>query len=596
MKIARKIFQPSARGYALFMTLIFIAAALLLLGSVMDWSNGNARQTERNNLFGMSEAAAEAATESAIAKMTFDFFNQNFVSSPTNYYMTNSVSRLPITTAWPVGFSFSNPISSSSPIYIGVVPINWTVNWTNLFSSNYAGLHAYVANCTVISTATTTNQPYNVSATVTETFQLASIPLFQYTAFYDLDMEVDPGATMTLSGPVFSNGSIWARGPNIYNSSVTAVGVVSTNNADPWLTTKTDGTGSTFSQTPATNADTLAMPIGQTNDPTAIRALLGLPPAGTSPYSPAGQLYFANQATMVISNSSSGVIKAFLQDSNNVTPLTAIPYDVVTVTNLGVQKFTNYSYSFASNTTFYDYREKKTVQAVQINVGALSTWITSTNGSSLNTQLYNDTSGYIDSVYVYNNANASSSSLPSVRVANGATLPANGLTVVTPEPLYVLGNFNASGSSLNNGTNVVNALPAALMGDSLTALSSLWSDSYSLTHTGDTKPDGRGAGLTTINAATFEGIVPTANGNYSGGLENFIRLLESWSGVNLTYNGSIVVMFPSKYATNIWITPGTYYNAPVRKWAFDLNFMQQNGLPPLTPRVTAKCPGTWSVY
>jgi hypothetical protein len=594
MKIAHKIFQPSARGYALLMTLIFIGIALLLLGSVMDWSNSNAKQTARNNLFGMSEAAAEAATETIVAQMTFDFFYQNFSSIP-NYYMTNSINQLPVTTSWPVKFSFSNPSNSTSPTFVSVNPINWTTNWSTLFSSNYAGLHAYVAYCAVISTATTSNQPYDVSASVQETFQLASIPLFQYTAFYDLDMEIDPGAAMTLSGPVFSNGGIWARGPDTFSSTVTAVGVVSTNNADPWLLSKTDGTASTFSQPSGvhSNADTLAMPIGQTNDPIAIRSLLGLTPSGTAPYSSTGQVYFANQASIIISNSSSGTISAFLQDSNNVPPLTPIPYDVTKyTTNAGVIT-TNKSYSFATNTTFYDFREGKTVKAVELNVGALATWITSTNGSTLNTELYNDTAGYIDSVYVYNNAPSSSSSLPSVRVANGAVLPSNGLTVVTPDPLYVLGNYNASGSSLNNGTNVVNARPAALMGDSITVLSSNWKDSYTSSTTLASRTL---AAATTVNAATFEGIVPTANGNYSGGLENFIRMLESWSGVGLTYNGSIVVMFPSQYATNKWITPGTYYQAPNRIWAFNLNFMQQNGLPPLTPRVTAICRSGWSVW
>ena len=46
-----------------------------------------------------------------------------------------------------------------------------------------------------------------------------------------------------------------------------------------------------------------------------------------------------------------------------------------------------------------------------------------------------------------------------------------GLTVVTPDPLYVLGNYNANGSSLNNGTNVANTAPAALIGDAITVLS-----------------------------------------------------------------------------------------------------------------------------
>jgi hypothetical protein len=63
-------------------------------------------------------------------------------------------------------------------------------------------------------------------------------------------------------------------------------------------------------------------------------------------------------------------------------------------------------------------------------------------------------------------------------------------------------------------------------------------------------------------------------------------LQENWgSGTILTYNGSIVVMFPSQYATNKWLPTGNYYNAPHRAWAFDLNFTDPAKLPPLTPRV-----------
>ena len=175
--------------------------------------------------------------------------------------------------------------------------------------------------------------------------------------------------------------------------------------------------------------------------------------------------------------------------------------------------------------------------------------------------------------------------LPAVRVANGATLPTNGLTVATPFPIYVLGNYNASGTSLNNGTNVVNTVPAALLGDAITVLSTSWNDSY----TASTALNSRNAAITTVNAATMEGMVPsvTVNGtkHYSGGVENFLRLLENWSGDTLTYNGSIVVMFSSRYATNFWQTPGNYCNVPTRAWGFDVNFQNQNGLPPLTPLV-----------
>jgi hypothetical protein len=72
---------------------------------------------------------------------------------------------------------------------------------------------------------------------------------------------------------------------------------------------------------------------------------------------------------------------------------------------------------------------------------------------------------------------------------------------------------------------------------------------------------------------------------YSGGVENFLRLLENWSSASLWYNGSIVAMFPSQYATNFWQQTGNYYTAPTRSWAFDTNFTNLSKLPPLTPMV-----------
>ena len=139
------------------------------------------------------------------------------------------------------------------------------------------------------------------------------------------------------------------------------------------------------------------------------------------------------------------------------------------------------------------------------------------------------------------------------------------------------------------------------MADAVTILSTNWSDSYT-----NEDPTGTnyGAGDTTVNAAMLEGIVPTnpnISGNYSGGVENFLRLLEDWgstghSGHNgiLTYNGSIVVMFPSIYATNSW--GGGYYGVPTRHWAFDLNFKTAAGLPPCSPSSRALVRGNWSAY
>lgn len=595
MNTKRRQFKWNRRGYALLMTITFVSIAALLLAGMMNWTNGSTLQTERNNLFRDSTSAADAATELTMGYMWRDFYNQAL--GPASSY----TAYLPDQTGWPVQFYFSNGTRTQNHTTVSTSPTNWGANWQSLnaFGPRYAGLSAYVAECSVTAAATTANQTYEVSATVQQNFDMAAIPIFQFAVFYNLNMEIDPGVPMTLTGPVFSNDGIWARGPETFNSSVSAVGVVNTNGTDPYVSGKTDGTESVFDQGVTSNANSLTLPIGTTNSPDAVRALLGLPPTNVSPYSAAGQNYFANEADIIISNSPGGTLTAFYQDPDANPPLTPIPDDATNVTVTGSGKSaiytTNYGYSFATNVSFYDYREDKTVDAVQVNVGSLNTWLTNSHGASYNNQMDLHSGHQINSVYVYNNDPMSSTTLPAVRVANGEVLPSDGLTVVTPDPLYVLGDYNATPSS---GTSVANTEPAALIGDSITVLSSAWSDSY----TSSTPLSGKGGRNTptptTINAATFEGIVPSNGANYSGGVENFLRLLENWnnggSPVTLTYNGSIVVMFPSQYATNYW--SGSYYSVPHRVWAFDVNFLTQKGLPPLTPEVYTLLRQTWAVH
>jgi hypothetical protein len=257
---------------------------------------------------------------------------------------------------------------------------------------------------------------------------------------------------------------------------------------------------------------------------------------------------------------------------------------------------TNTYYSFATNVTFYDYRESKTVQAVQLDVGKLNTWLTtSTSGQSFNSK---NNSGItskghlIDGVYIYNSVPSTGSQLPSVRLVDGQQLPAGGLSVATPFPVYVMGNYNTTTNGTRYSTTLgdtTNTHPAAIMGDAVTILSTNWSDSY----TASTTLNSRNLPVsTTINAACLEGIVPSNGTQYSGGVENFLRLLENWGNVTLNYNGSIVVLFQSQYATGFW--NGNYYGVPTRRWGFDSNFNSQNGLPPMTPQVRAIVRKNWA--
>jgi len=245
-----------------------------------------------------------------------------------------------------------------------------------------------------------------------------------------------------------------------------------------------------------------------------------------------------------------------------------------------------------TNVSFYDYREAKQVQATEIDVAALTKWL-SNAGYAFNILAKTKMNHEINSIYV-DDKRTTATKLNAVRVVNGQYLPASGLTVATPRPLYVKGNFNAP--DLTEGlTDTSKTMPASFVSDSITILSPKWNDAWD----SSTSLATRAASSATVNAAFLSGIVQSVTVNekqhYSGGVENFPRFLEDWKSSTLTYNGSMVVMYASRYATNFWIAPGAYYNPPTRKWAFDVNFLSVNKLPPATPQVRKLQRGSWTV-
>jgi hypothetical protein len=585
----------------------FLAASLTVFASMMYWVSTNSKITLRNNYFNAAEAAAESATENSLASMIrdYDFGGLNPASSYTGL--------LPSQTNWPVQYQFSN-------ISISIGATNWTA-----LASQFVGLSGLVQNCTNTATATAINAPASVPATVQQTIQFASIPVFQFAIFYNMDLEIEPGNTMNINGHVHSNDNIWTTGnsaalPLTYQSYVDASGGIflqgSTNSNQSGAAPANSVIFSISQNNPLGNVDSLSMPVGTNNNPATAVGIIQLPPSSlTVPnaagYSPTGSVYLYNAADLIITNGAAGTNFTVLYDNQyNSTQLTPVPPDVVIITTNtlhGVDTYTTNSYySYVTNATFYDYRESDTVQAIQLNVSNLVTWLTNTStrgGSQYNTQNSSGSTSKghgINSVYIFDSVPMTSSTLPAVRLVNGQQLPSAGLTVATAQPMYVEGNYNIQtnkggtqdltlGSTVNGQT-----VPAALMGDAVTILSSAWSDSYD----SSTPLANRTPVATTVNAACLEGIVPSANGaNYSGGVENYFRLLENWSSQTLTYNGSVVCMFPSQYATGNWQPTGNYYNAPIRQWGFDVNFSKgPQYLPPLTPQAKYVIRSSWAAW
>ena len=605
MQLTRFKSRPATGGYALIITLAFLTVALMTYASLMYWVSSNANITRRNNLFNQTEGAAESTTELVMATMMRDFNSQSLNPAATYTAATN----LPSQSGWPISYQYSdtNGNVNATTVYIG--PTNWSA-----LPSQYTNLYGLGQNCEVASQAAPLNMGVTLSAIVDQTFWVGSIPLFQFAIFYNMDLEINPGASMNINGRVHSNNNIFATGSSsgspLTFSSIVDASQQFYSTPDP-LDPGNTGAGrsgnlvftiSTNGASPNPNSDTssFSLPIGTNNNPATVMGLLGIPPAGTAAASPTGQAYLYNDADLIMSNSAGGTLSVYYQNLNNASPQTLVPMDVTNI-NI-VSHTTNLYYSFVTNVQFYDYREGDNVKAVQLDVAKLGTWL-NTNANAASYQNQNNGSGVstskghnINGVYVYNSippASGSPGVLPAVRVVNGQQLPSAGLTVATPFPVYVKGNYNTTtnGSKFSTALgDTTNTVPAALMGDAITVLSSSWSDANST----NTAIGSRTPTATTINAACLEGIVPSNGSYYSGGVENFLRLMENWSGVTLSYNGSIVVLFSSQYASSPWPGTGTVYNPPARAWGFDNNFTQQGKLPPMTPQVRATVRENWS--
>jgi hypothetical protein len=72
-----------------------------------------------------------------------------------------------------------------------------------------------------------------------------------------------------------------------------------------------------------------------------------------------------------------------------------------------------------------------------------------------------------------------------------------------------------------------------------------------------------------------------ANGQASGGLHNFPRLLEVWAGAALYIRGAMVAMYESRVAMEPWSL--RIYSAPPRTWGLHQNLRTASHDLPLEP-------------
>ncbi len=431
--------------------------------------------------------------------------------------------------------TFTDVVNISADFNVNYV---WTALDSEHTTLNPLGIATFIRHYRITGTAVDVN--YAIPVSVNQMVALKKTYTFQHAVFYNDDLEMLPGPNMTLSGKIHSNEDIYIGTHNtftidsdylysagsIYNqrkdSSQVMAGTVRIKNKD---------TGTYFAMTEPGDPEPLDCDRSDWTDESQDRwggtvkssvhgiTALAVPTVGS--IEPTG--YYAQNADLKIVNSI-----VYNKAGNPVI----LPVGTITTSS------------------FYNQREAKWIDVTNIDMALLNT------------------SGFFPAnglVYV-TRSDASPTSPNGVRL-NNATELYGPLTVVSNDPVYVKGDYNNT-----------NKKPAAVISDSLDILSNSWLDANS-----NLPLANRIASTTTVNAAFIAGIDTTTPGNYNGGLENYPRFLENWTGKTLRIRGSFVELWNSLIGQGAWVYGAPQYTAPNRDWNYDTDFNNSSNLPPFTP-------------
>ncbi len=616
----------SRRGSALFLLLILAVVSAAVLGGVFSYISSSATAERRSNVRLESVYVAEFAFEQAYQQLN-TLIAGNTVNLPT---ATDTTGVTNLTTAPTSTFTAADGYNWKAFITVPVengVPTDAHSNFNPT-----QGVYKYM---TVVEF---TRRVANITSPVHMQFQrewnYTISPLFQYAIFYQNDLELFPGAAFNVSGRVHSNARIYTgtTASISFSDYVTHVngvtnryhpldpraqpaltGPITYAKAAPIVTTQKNPPGQLGADTSDANhnndgpRELIEVPNNWQTDPNSTERM----------YNKAGLKVLVN-STGTAATAESGVSipansRVFLTADG-----TAIP---------AADPLAGYLSTLMTSGTMQDYREGATVRTVDVDVSRVTTAYSSgglpqtvpnannwPNNATVPAALKNKPipaslrgkSLWNGVLYVADVTN-SAAHRAGVKLLNGASLPdgsragspAKGLTVVTPNAAYVVGDYNTGGNPpVNSGAlNASNKVagytvqPAAIIADAVSVVSSNW---VSGNYNGKAALNQRPATNTTLNAALISGTVASNGSAYSGGVENYIRLLEDWSGRRVTYYGSMINVFESQQSIAPWQNTGVYYQAAARNWYFDVNFLDPNKLPPGTPVLRTIMRGQWA--
>jgi Tfp pilus assembly protein PilX len=438
----------------------------------------------------------------------------------------------------------------------------------------YKGLNSWTQKYRLWAEATDSSTNAKTRVTLDVDNQL--IPIFQFGIFYNQDLEIQPGANLTVpqTGWIHSNRDLYMSTSASISilSRITSAGEIrhSRKDGDPQAVGGGDVKIYEANGTTSHNLATGTSYKSGTNwaDNTAWSSTVS---------QWGGQVASSDEGVtslnLPLPEAAASDPSYILKDETNPQSMGA---KAAVIIENGVAKDAagntlDAGGSITAVTSLYDYREGKYARTWDIDMQAFQAsaagqYLKSTTPSA---------GGTAGVLYVTSGA-APTGKFSAVRLKNGATL-SSPLTVATDQPIYVQGDYNKN-----------NPQPAAILSDATTILSGSWKDTY----TSSTTLSNRTPNDITLNVDIMSGNSATTASGYGGGFENFLRFQENWTGHTFSLTGSVVCMWESKKTSGVWKNTGVYYNAPNRVYTF--NSGQWGGKwPPGTPCLLITTRGTW---
>lgn len=495
--------------------------------------------------------------------------------------------------------------------------------------------------------------PGGAKTQVDAEIRMYQIPLFQFGVFYEGNLEISPGPSMTVGGPVHTNSNAFFRAFSgtatlALKGPVTAVGTIYQWSLGGPLRYLTDPEDTTSWYTVAGLNSSLAAAIPGSILPARPSGGFNVAPGSQKLTLPIGG---ANPVDLIAPHQPSDPPELARQqfDAKIVCPATGYCSRFINGVNVQPPWITG-------PRVFYDRREQRWVKVWDFDVGVMASNTVGTQDSIFyladNILMTQDRGVKHDIV------------INAFRIVNGAALPRN-LTIASANPIYILGDFNVPQAGgpcfpadatgpIPNDQKYCNAMIAA---NAVTLLSPNWprlakassdpakqgagsleQDSANLVWTiapeppiavpppGVGPPSSNFPNLTypamviRVNAAILTGNKPTPanllppvvtgafNDNtyesvYEGGWHNTIRFLEDLQTDTVVFNGSFVCIWSAEYPglRRMPIPPATkvisgYYMPPTRKWSFDPRFSNLNNMPPGTPYLSTGVFASWSEH